>query len=97
MINLKDKKLCELTLKNIIESKIDFINNNSIFNKEEYMLINNGELNAYKEILIDIELMNENEFVEKYLGIIQDLSIKFESNYFGSDAGKVFFQGITML
>lgn len=46
-----------ITIKDIICSRINFLENNYIFDKNEYKHINKGELEAYREILIDIELI----------------------------------------
>ena len=46
-----------ITIKDIICSRIYFLENNYIFDKNVYKHINKGELEAYREILFDIELI----------------------------------------
>ena len=60
-----------ITIRDIIYSRIDFIENNNIFDKKEYMYVNKGEIEAYSEILTDIELLTIDAFVEKYLCILK--------------------------
>ena len=52
-----------ITIRDIIYSRIDFIENNNIFDKKEYMYVNKGEIEAYSEILTDIELLTIDAFV----------------------------------
>lgn len=65
-----------ITIREIIDSRINFIENNNIFDKNEYMYVNRGELEAYREILTDIELLTIDAFIEKYLCILK----KFQKN-----------------
>jgi hypothetical protein len=79
---LENKKMIQFTIVDIIERKIHFTNTNSIFDKLEYQYNDEGELLAYNEILSDVKLMVENDFVSKYLNIINNLSVQFENNEF---------------
>lgn len=63
---MNDTMVKDITIKHIINSKISFINNNTIFDKENCAYINAGEIDAYKEMLNDIDLLTTDSFVEKY-------------------------------
>ena len=52
---MKNTMTKNITIRDIIYSRIDFIENNNIFDKKEYMYVNKGEIEAYSEILTDIE------------------------------------------
>ncbi|MDQ0888947.1 hypothetical protein QFZ81_004035 [Paenibacillus sp. V4I9] len=64
----------------VIERKIQFTKTNTIFDKTDFYNNDEGELQAYNEMLMDINEMKEIEFVNKYLDIIMKISIKFEEN-----------------
>ena len=81
-IAAEDFELNQFTLANVIERRIHFINTNSIYDKTNYKYTNEGELLAYNEMLIDVKDMKESEFVNKYLDIINRLSIQFENKFF---------------
>ena len=70
-----------ITIRDIIYSRIDFIENNNIFDKKEYMYVNKGEIEAYSEILTDIELLTIDAFVEKYLCILKKVSEKLDNEH----------------
>lgn len=75
---LNNKTLLQFNLKDIVERKIEFTINNNIFDKVENQAMEEGELLAYNQILVDIEIMGENEFVDKYLAIIKKIRNQFE-------------------
>ncbi|MED4531378.1 hypothetical protein [Metabacillus fastidiosus] len=77
-----DKKVAQFTIVDIIERKIHFTNTNTIFDKTEFQYENEGELLAYNEMLLDVKVMSENDFVNKYLNIINKLSVQFENEEF---------------
>ena len=66
---IDDNKLNQFTLVDVIERKIHFTNTNKIFDKTDFKDNNVGELLAYNEMLADVKVMMENEFVSKYLNI----------------------------
>ncbi len=68
-----------ITIREIIDSRINFIENNNIFDKNEYMYVNRGELEAYREILTNIELLTIDAFIEKYLCILKKVSEKLDN------------------
>jgi hypothetical protein len=74
----ENKKMIQFSMVDIIERKIHFTNTNTIFNKIEYQYNNQGELQAYNEMLVDVRVMDENEFVNKYLTIINTLPVQIE-------------------
>lgn len=63
-----------LTLKEIIEREVQFINQNNIFDKDEYQHVFSGEIKAYKELLSDMCILEEKSFYEKYLGIAKAIN-----------------------
>lgn len=79
---IDDKKLNQFTLVDVIERKIHFTNTNTIYDKTEFKDINEGELLAYNEMLADVKEMKESEFTNKYLNIINKLSVQFENEEF---------------
>ncbi|MGL4730586.1 MAG: hypothetical protein ACRCW0_03250 [Clostridium sp.] len=74
-----NKKMKQFTIIDIIERKIKFIKCNTIFEKIEWKNNDEGELLAYNEMLDDVKLMNEEDFVTKYLKIVNNLSIQFNN------------------
>lgn len=68
----------ELTLKEILERKVQFSNKNMISNKEELEHYCTGEIKAYNEMLSDICILDEKHFIEKYWGIIKRLKKVFD-------------------
>ena len=79
---MNNKKLNQFTLVDVIERKIHFTNTNTIFDKTDFKDYNEGELMAYNEMLVDVKEMKENEFVSKYLKIINKLAVQFENEEF---------------
>lgn len=81
-----------ITLKDIIERKIayakserdkavpvDFsVTDPYDITYEEFIAIQNGEIQALEEMLADIETMSEEEFTEKYKSIAKTLGKKFD-------------------
>jgi hypothetical protein len=82
VIMIDDKKLNQFTLVDVIERKIHFTNTNTIYNKTDFKDNDAGELLAYNEMLADVKEMKENEFVSKYLNLINKLAIQFENEAF---------------
>lgn len=78
---MKNTMTKNITIRDIIYSRIDFIENNNIFDKKEYMYVNKGEIEAYSEILTDIELLTIDAFVEKYLCILKKVSEKLDNEH----------------
>lgn len=60
-----------LTLQEIINRKIQYIKNRSPEEKIDFESYDRGSLKASVEILSDIETLDENAFVKKYLDFIQ--------------------------
>lgn len=79
---IEDIKLTQFTLANVIERRIHFTNTNTIYDKIDVKYTNEGELLAYNEMLTDVKEMKESEFVNKYLDIVNKLSIQFENETF---------------
>lgn len=72
------KKIIEFNMKDIINIKINFTINNTIFDKDEFIDYDEGQLLAYNEMIEDIEIMYEDEFVNKYLKIVENIDGVFE-------------------
>jgi len=68
-------KLKDLTLIEIMKNKRSFTKS-----QQPNHFINQGELEAYNEMIRDVEKMTENEFVNKYLQIVKDIEQKFFNN-----------------
>ncbi|QIB69427.1 hypothetical protein Ami103574_08830 [Aminipila butyrica] len=75
---LNDKKIIQFSIADIIERKIQFTITNSIFDKIESKKNDEGERLAYNEMLVDIKIMGEDEFVSKYLEVVKKIGIQFE-------------------
>jgi len=84
VIIIDDKMLNQFTLVDIIERKIDFITTNTIFDKTDYKDNDEGELLAYSEMLVDVKEMKENEFISKYLNILNKFAVQFEEEEFNN-------------
>ncbi|MDD3174029.1 MAG: hypothetical protein PHF63_10355 [Herbinix sp.] len=76
---LNNKKMRFFTITDIIERSIQFTKNNKIFDKAEFKDVNEGELLAYEEMLVDVQNMSESEFLNKYLKIVRGLEQQFEN------------------
>lgn len=77
---LNNKIVNEITFKDIIEQKIKFTIKNDIFDEEEYRNTNKGELLAYNQMLGDIEILQVQTFVNKYIHILNDVNQKLDNN-----------------
>ena len=78
---MKNSMTKDIKISDIIYSKINFIENNTIFDKNEYMYVNKGELEAYSEMLVDIEVLTIDAFIDKYLCILKNVSEKLVSEH----------------
>ncbi|WP_066254010.1 hypothetical protein [Neobacillus drentensis] len=78
----ENKKIIQFSMVDIIERKIHFTNTNTIFDKIEYQYNDEGELQAYNEMLVDVKVMDEDKFVSKYLNIVDTLAVQFEKKEF---------------
>lgn len=72
--------IAKLNFKEILVRKRTFVSSGKIFEYEDYE--RNGELDALNEMIADCNILSEDEFVDKYLGIIDDLDNKFEQQFF---------------
>lgn len=78
---MDDKKVSQITFKEIIEGKRKFILENNIFDKEEYKNTNDGEILAYNQILKDIEELQVQSFEAKYIEILKDIDQKLDMGF----------------
>lgn len=68
LVGKEDNMLAkELNIYEIICRKFKYADNEELYKDEELYNIYKGEKKAYIEMLEDISIMNENEFIEKYL------------------------------
>lgn len=74
-----DKKVMQITIEDIIERKIQFTITNTIFDKIEFKENDDGELLAYHEMLVDIKLMSEDAFINKYFETIKKIQRQFDN------------------
>lgn len=72
------KKMKQFTIVDIIERQMQFIKSNTVFDKIDFKYNDEGELLAYNEILEDIKIMNEDNFKNKYIKIIDDIETHFD-------------------
>jgi hypothetical protein len=79
---MDNKKLTNFTLVDVIEAKIHFIKTNTIFDEKDFKDNDEGELLAYNELLSDAKEMNKNEFLSKYLKIVNRLYKQLENEEF---------------
>ncbi|KAA0542577.1 hypothetical protein FZW96_21310 [Bacillus sp. BGMRC 2118] len=75
---MDNKELTQFTLVDVIERKIHFTRTNTIFDKTGFKDNDEGEMLAYNEMLEDVKEMKEKEFVNKYLNMIKELSVRFQ-------------------
>lgn len=68
----------EIRLFEIVKRKLEYIENSDIYKNRDLIYVKEGEIKAYNEILADIEVKEEQEYVEKYLNILRELNKKFE-------------------
>jgi len=68
-----------MNLLEIVKRRKLFIENNTIYNKDDFQLMTEGELRAYNEMIIDIQQLDEKDFQEKYLRIVKDIGKAFEN------------------
>jgi hypothetical protein len=78
-------KLAMFTMGDIVNRKIHFTKTNTIFDKAEFQDMDEGELLAFHEMLCDVKVMNEEEFVSKYLNIIKKINMQFENEEFANE------------
>lgn len=67
------KKMKQFTIVDIIERQMQFTKSNTVFDKIDFKYNDEGELLAYNEMLEDIKIMNEDNFKNKYIKIIDDI------------------------
>lgn len=75
-----NKKINEITFKDIIERKIDFIKKNDIFNQGDFINSNEGEILGYNQMLEDVEILQVQSFIDKYIRILNDINKKIDEN-----------------
>lgn len=70
----------EIKLQEIIKRKIEYIERSRIYEGIEFENVKKGEIKAYREIIVDIENIYEEEiFINKYLKTLGQLQERFET------------------
>ena len=77
-----EKKISQFTIVDIVERNIHFTKTNTIFDAEDYEIYNEGQLQAFNEILIDVKAMTETAFLNKYLEIVKKIGKQMEDEHF---------------
>lgn len=70
----------DISIENILESKIDFIDENNIFDKAEFANVNQGVKRACIEMLDDIKIYVIDDFINKYKEIFIPINKLLESD-----------------
>lgn len=68
----------EICLFELVKRKLEYIENSDVYKDREFIHIKDGEVKAYKEMLADIEVKEEQEYNDKYLNIVRELNKRFE-------------------
>lgn len=90
-----NKKLSAFTLADVIRRQIAFIKSELIFKNEDFEDWNAGKLLALDEMLLDIDKLKENDFLDKYLTIMDELNKKYELGGFSEGNKANFLSGYT--
>lgn len=70
----------EIKLLEIIERKIEYIQSSRVYDGNEFEYVKKGEIDAYREIIVDINNFHEEErFLNKYLKTLKHLQERFET------------------
>ena len=77
--HLENEWLSSFTLANIIEREIMFIHKQTIFDKAYYQSYDEGQLVAFEQMLEDVTVMYEDEFVNKYLMLLDSVTDLFKT------------------
>ena len=73
------KKVCDFNMKDILDRKIIFLSKkNDLFDKKEYQMYDEGELNAYIDMQRDITLLNLDDFEKKYIYKVKEIDNMLE-------------------
>lgn len=69
----------EITLEDIVRSQMKFYLEDNFFNENDIEHLLKGKKLAYTEILEDIQILSEEEFIEKYLRKLAESKKYFEA------------------
>ncbi len=73
------KMMKEITIEDIIKSQMKFHLEDNFFGEDELESLLEGKKLAYMEILEDIKILSQGEFIEKYLGKLKESKKYFEA------------------
>lgn len=76
---MENELLSRFTLANMIEREIMFIHKQTIFDKAYYQSYDEGRLLAFEQMLEDVRAMYEDEFVNKYLALLNSVTDPFKT------------------
>lgn len=76
-------KVQEISLLEILRRKLEYIETSDVYKDNDFLHVKKGEVKAYKEILADIETLDEKGFIDKYLRIVVELNEKIEKLAYG--------------
>lgn len=89
----KDNLVKDISIVDIINERMTFIINDSTCRSEDIRSVSNGELQAYSDMLADIEKCTIQDFLSKYILIARELNQKFENGNFKSESECETFSG----
>ena len=78
--HLENELLSRFTLVNMIEREIMFIHKQALFDKAYYQSYDEGQLLAFEQMLEDVRVMYEDEFVNKYLTLLNTVTDSFKTS-----------------
>lgn len=78
--HLENEWLSSFTLANMIEKEIMFIYKQTIFDKAYYQSYEEGRLEAFEQMLEDVTVMYEDEFINKYLTLLDSVTDSFKTS-----------------
>lgn len=91
----ESKYVYQINLKEIIKRKMEYIEKSEVYKDIELENVKKGEIRAYTEILNDIEMQNEEMFIEKYSKIVFELNKWFEETEYKADFNDVEVEQLT--
>ncbi|WP_214782974.1 hypothetical protein [Exiguobacterium sp. s183] len=77
---MENELLSRFTLANMIEREIMFIYKQTIFDKAYYQSYDEGQLSAFEQMLEDVTVMYEDEFINKYLTLLDSVTDSFKTS-----------------
>ena len=79
------KKIGAMTLQEMVLEMRQFVIFGTVYQGSDFIDSNRGERKAYDEILDDMEILEKEEFVEKYISILKEIKELFEAETIQND------------